>query len=95
VIHQKNLIAPPFLLAEAAQLLVKSSLSPFLTPNCRNRHLRFLVAVGQTRNHQRNTWRLSLIRTGQNPESACGMWGQVAHLDHERDMEKGLDQPGR
>ena len=32
MIHQKNLIAPPFLLAEAAQLLVKSSLSPFLTP---------------------------------------------------------------
>ena len=33
--------------------------------------------------------------SGQNPESACGMWGQVAHLDHERDTEKGLDQPGR
>ena len=33
--------------------------------------------------------------SGQNLESACGMWGQVAHLDHERDVEKALDQPGR
>ena len=53
------------------------------------------MAAGQHRNHRRSVRRLSQIRTGQNPESACGTWGQVAHLDHERDREKGLDQPGR
>jgi hypothetical protein len=53
------------------------------------------VAAGQHRNHRRSVRRLSSIRTGQNPESACGTWGQVAHLDHERDREQGLDQPGR
>ena len=53
------------------------------------------MAVEQPRNHQRSVRGLLSIRTGQNPESACGMWGQVAHLDHERDTAKGLDQPGR
>jgi hypothetical protein len=53
------------------------------------------VAVDQHRNHQRSVRHLSSIRTGQNPESACGTWGQVAHLEHEHEREKGLDQPGR
>jgi hypothetical protein len=63
--------------------------------SCRSRHLRFVVALGQHKNHQRSVRRVSSIRTGQNPESACGTWGQVAHLDHEREREQGLDQPGR
>jgi hypothetical protein len=33
--------------------------------------------------------------TGQNQESSCGMWRLMTHLDHERDAEKGLEQPGR
>ena len=53
------------------------------------------MAAKQYRNHQRSVRRVSSIRTGQNPDSACGTWGQVAHLDHEREREKGLDQPGR
>ena len=74
---------------------LRSSWSCSTTHNCcRNRHLRFLVAVDQLRNHQRNARRLISIRTGQNPESACGMWGHVAHLDHERYVEKAVDQPG-
>lgn len=53
------------------------------------------MAVDQHRDHQRSVRRVSSIRTGQNPESACWTWGQVAHLDHEHDREKGMDQPGR
>ena len=53
------------------------------------------MAVDQHRNRRPDVRRVSSIRTGQNPESACWTWGQVAHLDHERKREKGLDQPGR
>lgn len=53
------------------------------------------MALEQPRNHQGNAQRSSSIRTGQNPESACGTRVQVAHLDHEHEREKGLDQPGR
>ena len=33
--------------------------------------------------------------TGQNQEYSCRMRRLMAHLDHERDVEKDLEQPGR